>query len=98
MTAARGLGFTRTEAARFSMLMSIPTIIAAALLSSLDLIKTGDLAFGRDILIGIGLSFVTALIAIAALMKWLEKSTMTIFVIYRILLGVALLGYFYFWS
>lgn len=95
MTAARALGFSRTEAARFSMLMSIPTIMAAGVIESLELVKSGDLVLGADILLGAGLSFLTALLAIAGLMKWLEKSSMTPFVIYRVILGIALLGITY---
>lgn len=96
MTAARGLGFNRTEAARFSMLMSIPTILAAGVMEGVKLAKTGDVALGADIFLGAGLSFITALVAIAALMKWLEKSTMTPFVLYRTLLGTGLLFMVYF--
>ena len=91
MTAARALGFTRTDAARFSMLMSIPTILAAAILQIKDLLDTTSLTIGTDLLLGAGLSFVSALLAIAGLLKWLEKSSMTPFVIYRVLLGVGLL-------
>lgn len=95
MTAARGLGFSRTEAARFSMLMSIPTILAAGTLEGLKLAQSEDVALGTDIFLGAGLSFITALVAIAGLMKWLEKSSMTPFVIYRVILGVGLLGLVY---
>jgi len=96
MTAARGLGFSRTESARFSMLMSIPTVMAAGIMDSLQLAKTGDSALDMDVILGAGLSFITALVAIAALMKWLEKSSMTPFVIYRLILGAGLLGMVYF--
>jgi len=95
MTAARGLGFSRTESARFSMLMSIPTILAAGVMEGRKLAETGNSALDTDILLGAGLSFITALVAIAALMKWLEKSSMTPFVIYRIILGVGLLALIY---
>ena len=95
MTAARGLGFSRTEAARFSMLMSIPTILAAGTIEGLKLAKSDDVALGADIFLGAGLSFAMALLAIAGLMKWLEKSSMTPFVIYRVILGVILLGMVY---
>ncbi|MBL4801802.1 MAG: undecaprenyl-diphosphate phosphatase [Emcibacter sp.] len=91
MTAARGLGFSRTEAARFSMLMSIPTILAAGTIQGLKLVTSGDAALGTDIFLGAGLSFITALLAITGLMKWLQKSSMTPFVIYRVILGVGLL-------
>ncbi len=93
MTAARGLGFSRTGAARFSMLMSIPTIFAAAVLQLLNYV-TSDAENGAsvtELLWGMGLSFVSAILAITALMKWLQRSSMTPFVIYRVLLGVALL-------
>ena len=91
MTAARGLGFSRTEAARFSMLMSIPTILAAGTIEGLKLIDNESATLGVDIFLGAGLSFITALLAIAGLMKWLQKSSMTPFVIYRVLLGIGLL-------
>ncbi len=91
MTAARGLGFSRTEAARFSMLMSIPTILAAGTVEGLKLAESGNIALGADIFLGAGLSFITALLAIAGLMKWLQRSSMTPFVIYRVLLGLGLL-------
>ncbi len=91
MTAARALGFTRTDAARFSMLMSIPTILAAALLQIKDILESNSLTIGADLLLGAGLSFITALLAIAGLLKWLQNSSMTPFVIYRVLLGIGLL-------
>lgn len=93
MTAARGLGFSRTDAARFSMLLSIPTIIAAGSLQLLKLLG-GDAAEGasiNELFWGAGLAFVSAIIAIAALMKWLQRSSMTPFVIYRVALGCVLL-------
>ncbi len=95
MTAARGLGFNRTDAARFSMLMSIPTIMAAAILQLKDLFETGNIEIGSDLILGAVLSFVAALLAIAGLLKWLERASMTPFVIYRVLLGVGLLAMVY---
>jgi len=97
MTAARGLGFSRTAAARFSMLMSIPTILAAAALQLINLLTTEQphVSSSTELLWGAGLSFISALIAIAALMKWLERSTMTPFVLYRIALGIGLLYFVY---
>ena len=91
MTAARALGFSRTDAARFSMLMSIPTILAAAILQIADLLGEQTLTIGTDLLLGAFLSFIAALVAIAGLLKWLARASMTPFVIYRILLGIGLL-------
>lgn len=95
ISAARMLGYDRREAARFSMLLSIPTIIAAGGLTAKDLLESGDLALQTDAVFALGLSFVTALIAIAAMMGWLRRATFTPFVIYRIALGLVLLAWAY---
>jgi undecaprenyl-diphosphatase len=94
MTAARMLGYERTDAARFSMLLSIPTIIAAGVAKTPDLIAAGDLVL-RDAALAVLLSFVAALIAIAALMRWLRTAGFTPFVVYRLLLGIGLLVWLY---
>ena len=91
ITAARFLGLERTEAARFSMLLAIPAILGATVLVGTDLLRLGDLRIGLDALVAIGLAFLTAWLAIAAMMAWLSRATFTPFVIYRVILGVALL-------
>ena len=95
MTAASLLGYERSEAARFSMLMSIPAIIAAGGLAGLDLYESGDIALGLDAAVAAGLSFITALIAIAVMMSWLRRASFLPFVIYRIVLGGGLLIWIY---
>ncbi|MCC9620831.1 undecaprenyl-diphosphate phosphatase [Thalassospira sp. MA62] len=95
MTAARLMGYERADAAQFSMLMSIPVILGAGLLAGIDLQQAGNVALTQDVLLAAGLSFVTALIAIAMLMSWLKRSSFTPFAIYRILLGGALLIWIY---
>ncbi|WP_417828394.1 undecaprenyl-diphosphate phosphatase [Thalassospira sp.] len=95
MTAARFMGYERSDAAQFSMLMSIPVILGAGLLAGIDLHQAGDIALTEDILLAAGLSFATALVAIAVLMNWLKRSSFTPFVIYRILLGGGLLAWVY---
>ncbi len=95
MTAARALGFSRPDSAHFSMLLSIPTIVAAGLLAGFEIIRAGDVSLGLDALVAAALSFVTALLAIAFLMRWLERATFTPFVIYRVVLGFALLWWAY---
>jgi len=95
MTAARLMGYERADAAQFSMLLSIPVILGAGLLAGIDLQQSGDMALTMDVLLAAGLSFITALIAIAMLMSWLKRSTFTPFAIYRILLGGGLLVWIY---
>lgn len=96
MTAARFLGFERRDCARFSFLMSIPVIIGAGLLTGLDLYKAGDVVITGQAALAAGLAFVTAFIAIAFMMVWLRNARFTPFVVYRLLLGGAMLYTVYF--
>lgn len=91
ITAALFLGFRREAAARFSLLLSIPTTAAACVLIGVDIWRTGDADLQLDAVFAAGLSFIAALAAIAGLMVWVRRATFTPFVIYRLLLGVALL-------
>lgn len=97
MTAARILGYERVEAARFSLLLSIPTILAAGLWLGIEVHARGDLSLRADLLLAAGLAFVAALLAVAAMMRWLARATFAPFVAYRILLGGALLAWSYGW-
>lgn len=95
MTAARFLGVSRTESARFSMLLAMVAISGAGVLGGLSLLESGDMALGFDVLFAVAFSFVSALAALHLMMKWLEKASFTPFVIYRIALGLLLLGLIY---
>lgn len=92
MTAGRALGMTRSESARFSMLMAIPVIAAFALVSVIDLARSGTGTTGlTDGLIVAGLSFLAAWASIAVLMRLVDRIGFLPFVIYRIALGIGLL-------
>lgn len=91
ITAGRMLGYTRTDAAKLAMLMSIPTIIASGALLSLDVIGTADAGAMRDIGIVAAMSFTAALFALTLMMRLLKSVSFTPYVIYRIGLGVVLL-------
>jgi len=95
MTAARIMGFEREAAARFSLLLSIPLIGAAALLAVLDLREAGDPVLSQEAGIAALLSFLAALVSIWAMMAWLRRASFTPFAIYRIILGAALLYWIY---
>lgn len=95
MTAARALGFTRTESARYSLLLAIIAISGAGLLGSLSVIKMGDASFGFDIFLAAILSFISGLVAITLMMKWLKRASFKPFAIYRIIIGLILLGMIY---
>ncbi|MEQ8814439.1 MAG: undecaprenyl-diphosphate phosphatase [Thalassobaculum sp.] len=96
MTAARLLGFERAEAARFSMLLSIPAIVASGSLQGLKLYQTGNEQLTVDAFVAAGLALVAALIAIVAMMGWLRRASFLPFVLYRIALGGGLLIWLYF--
>ena len=91
MTAALMLGFDRTAAARFSMLLSIPLIVAAGILETHELVTTA--APVPWLLIGLGMlvSAVSAYLCIHYFLKLLERVGMLPFVIYRLGLGIFLL-------
>lgn len=91
LTAGRFMNYKRTDAARFAFLMSIPTITAAGSLKGYQLVKSGNLAMIGDAALMVLFSFVFGFGAIAFMMHWLQRSTLTPFVIYRILLGFFLL-------
>lgn len=91
ITFARFLGLERREAAKFSMLLSIPTIIAAALLTGWEVWQQGNLQEIYWMFDGVVYSYLSSIIAIYLVMWWLKKSTFTPFVIYRIVLGSILL-------
>ncbi len=90
MTAARMLGFKRTDAARFSMLLSIPAIIASGTATGLKALEEANTTMMADAALGALLSCLAALLAIHFLMRWLTHASMTIFVVYRVLLGIGL--------
>jgi len=92
MTAALLLGYTREAAARFSFLLSIPVIALAGGVKIKDWLESPEQAAGLDaLLIGYAVSAISAYICIHYFLKFLERTGMGPFVIYRVLLGGVLL-------
>ncbi|MBK0400562.1 undecaprenyl-diphosphate phosphatase [Limibaculum sp. M0105] len=92
MMAARALGFRRDEAARISLLMAVPVILAAVGLETVELARSGTIAIGAELLLGAALSCAAALGALSVMMRMFRGSwTMTPFVLYRLALGAILL-------
>ena len=96
MTAARFLGFSRPEAARFSFLLGIPAIAGAGAFVTLDAIESG-IEISNGAIIAAVLTFFAALAAIAFLMAFVKRSSFLIFTIYRIALGLLLFALLYDW-
>ena len=91
ITGALFLGFSREEAARFSLMLSIPTITGALLFSFLEI---NTLATNINILetfIGFLTTFIVSYFSIYFFLKLIKSIGYTPFVVYRVLLGVVIL-------
>ena len=95
ITAARLLGVERPDATKFSMLLSIPTIIGAGILTFLKLEGSPQQLLSQDAMIAFAIAFISGLISIFILMLMVKKSGFGIFAIYRIILGAVLLYWVY---
>ncbi|HIG35981.1 MAG TPA: undecaprenyl-diphosphate phosphatase [Gammaproteobacteria bacterium] len=92
ITAALLLGFSRTEAARFSFLLAIPAIIAANILGVFEVIQAEHLVFNYlDLFLGVSISFLVAYLTIGWFLSLIERIGMLPFVVYRVILGTFLL-------
>jgi undecaprenyl-diphosphatase len=92
ITAALMLGFNRKDAARFSFLLAIPTILMIAIWVTKDLVETQSKVDWAGLAIGIGLSSLTAFVTIHYFLRFIEKIGYTPFVLYRLMLGGLILA------
>ena len=90
------MGFSRYDASKYSLLLSIPVILAAMTLESFSLFYKEGFFFNDEMIIGIIFSFFLAFITIKLFMKWISTASLKIFVFYRIILGVVILIYAYY--
>ncbi|HSL84733.1 MAG TPA: undecaprenyl-diphosphate phosphatase [Thermoanaerobaculia bacterium] len=93
ITAGLARGLTREEAARFSFLLYVPVGVLAAAKEVWDFLSEGGPvgAVGPS-LVGFAVAAVSAYLAIGALLAWVRRQSLTVFVIYRIALGLVILG------
>ncbi|MGW8376796.1 undecaprenyl-diphosphate phosphatase [Streptomyces sp. ODS28] len=82
------MGYTREAAARYSFLLAIPAVVASGLFELTD-IGEGHVSWGPTIFATV-LAFVVAYAVIAWFMKFISTRSFMPFVIYRVLLGIAL--------
>jgi undecaprenyl-diphosphatase len=92
ITAALMLGFSRSESARFSFLMAIPTILGAAGLKLMDLVTDFGEPDWAALALGTAVAAASAYACISLLMRWVDQIGFLPFVIYRLILGVILIG------
>ena len=95
ITAARFLNFKRVEAAKISFLLSIPTLGAVSAFGLKNTFTSQDMNISILNFVSIFLSYIFSLITINYFLKYIQKFSLNIFVIYRILLGLVLLAVAY---
>jgi undecaprenyl-diphosphatase len=93
ITAGRGLAFDRESAARFSFLMSMPIIAAAAIMKVPGVIR--DSGFTTPLIVGVVASAVSGWLAIAIVMRYVTRHSYGIFAAYRVALGIIVLAVLY---
>jgi undecaprenyl-diphosphatase len=91
ITGARVLKFNRYDSAKISFLLSIPTLAAVSIFGLNNLVKSESFNFSFLIMISIIFSFLFSFITIKYFLRYIKKSSLNIFVIYRIVLGLILL-------
>ena len=91
ITAGLFRGLNRPTAARFSFLLSIPAVLLSGLYEAR---KIGGREGAGAGLTGVALilSFVVGLASIVWLMRWISRHSMYLFIYYRIVLGLLLIG------
>ena len=91
------LGLSRGAAAEFSFFLAIPTMVGASLLKGVKFMMSGVGVTGQEIvilLVGCVVSFIVSILTIRFLMDFVKRHTFSAFGIYRIVLGILVLGYF----
>ncbi len=97
MTVGLMLGFSRQASARFSFLLSIPVILLAGLHEGYKLATAEVAVDWLQILLAAVISAIVAFLTIHFFLKLIDKVGMLPFVIYRVLLGLGLLLFLFFY-
>lgn len=91
------IGVGRSAGAEFSFFMAIPTMLGASAIKMLKFLLSGVSATGTEIgvlVVGCVVSFLVSMVVIKALMEYVRNHSFSAFGVYRIVLGVVVLGYF----
>ena len=91
------LGVGRAAGAEFSFFLAIPTMLGASALKLVKFMLSGVSATGGEIavlLVGCVVSFIVSVVVIRGLMEYVRKHSFSVFGVYRIILGIVVLGYF----
>ena len=95
ITSGRLLGFNRFDSARISFFLSIPTLAAASLLGIYNIYIEESAELNFLAIIAVIFSFIFSYITIALFLKFIQKFSLNIFIIYRIILSLFILAIVY---
>ena len=86
MTTGRLMGVDRASTAKYSFMLSAPIVLGATLY------KLKDFVFGIPFLVGVLSSFIVGLLVIKFLLQYLQKGSFKGFAIYRVVVGILVIG------
>ena len=92
------IGVGRSAGAEFSFFMAIPTMLGASAIKGLKFLLSGVAATDTEIgvlIVGCVVSFVVSLLVIRGLMEYVRRHSFSAFGVYRIILGIVVLAYFF---
>ena len=95
ITSGRLLGFNRFDSAKISFFLSIPTLAAASLLGIYNIYIERSAELNFLAIIAVIFSFIFSYITIALFLKFIQKFSLNIFIIYRIILSLFVLAIVY---
>ena len=95
ITSGRFLGFDRFDSAKISFFLSIPTLFAASILGVYNIYKEGSSELNFLAIIAVIFSFIFSYATIAIFLNFIQKFNLNIFIIYRIILSLFILGVVY---
>ena len=90
------LGCSRGIAAEFSFFLAVPVMFGASLLKLLKMKIAFTLATASVLIVGMVVAFIVSVFAIRFLMGYIRKHDFKAFGVYRIVLGILVLVYFFF--
>ena len=95
ITSGRMLGFNRVDSAKISFFLSIPTLTAASIIGIYNIYIEGSTELNFLAIIAVIFSFIFSYLTIALFFNFIKKFSLNIFIIYRIILSLFILGAVY---
>ena len=95
ITSGRMLGFNRFDSTKISFFLSIPTLAAASIIGIFNIYREGSTELNFLAIIAIIFSFIFSYVTIALFFNFIKKFNLNIFIIYRIVLSLFILGIVY---